>query len=606
MGVRCLGARFVPPPFRLAIRRAAFCWEWFMSVLRTSLRNIRIKLAALLLAFGLVPALAILGVYVIAQSDLEELARMSVRDSSVAAMDIIDRNLFERYGDVQAFGLNGYAHDPANWRRPGADNPLVAAMNGYMTNYGLYRVMLLVSAKGDVLAVNSADATGKKLASDALYATSFAGAPWLSKALKGEYLQGRNGFTGTVVMPAAADPMVGKLYGDDGFTIVFAAPLKNAKDEVIGVWANFADFGLVEQIVERVQGDIAKRGMPSAEVTILDKDGVILVDFDPAKLVNGHVKRDPAVIGKLNLATNGVEAAMLAVKGGAGAIDSLHARKQIMQSAGYAHSVGAYDYPGMGWSTLVRAPIGEAYAVTRWVKTVFMGAIAVFALLIVIGGWFIGGAAARPIVHMTTAMRRLADRDWSVQVPSLARGDEIGHMARAVQVFKDSGIDNERLQKEAEAARVRESEHQEQQRRQREEAALAEQRRQQDAAEAQRRAEEERRQAQEQARIEAEARRKDEMKSLADGFEATVRGVVDTVSTSAREMRKSSTAMSASAEHTSHRPPRSSFPRRSRKSPARWANPRAGRTTRPTRRARPAPRSTACRRRRRRSATWSG
>lgn len=41
------------------------------------------------------------------------------------------------------------------------------------------------------------------------------------------------------------------------------------------------------------------------------------------------------------------------------------------------------------------------------------------------------------------------------------------------------------------------------------------------------------------------------MRALADGFEATVKAVVETVSSSATEMQSSASAMSATAEETS-------------------------------------------------------
>jgi diguanylate cyclase (GGDEF)-like protein len=57
----------------------------------------------------------------------------------------------------------------------------------------------------------------------------------------------------------------------------------------------------------------------------------------------------------------------------------------------------------------------------------------------------VGGALALvrrriigPLQSMTDTMRRLAAQDVSVDIPSLGRGDEIGAMAAAVQVFKDS------------------------------------------------------------------------------------------------------------------------------------------------------------------------
>ncbi len=52
---------------------------------------------------------------------------------------------------------------------------------------------------------------------------------------------------------------------------------------------------------------------------------------------------------------------------------------------------------------------------------------------------------ARPIAGMTAAMRRLAERDFGTVIPCVGRGDEIGSMASAVQVFKDNMIKADRL-----------------------------------------------------------------------------------------------------------------------------------------------------------------
>ncbi len=58
---------------------------------------------------------------------------------------------------------------------------------------------------------------------------------------------------------------------------------------------------------------------------------------------------------------------------------------------------------------------------------------------------------ARPIAVMTGAMRRLAGHDLTVAVPSIGRGDEIGAMAAAVQVFKNSMTEADRLSVEQQA-----------------------------------------------------------------------------------------------------------------------------------------------------------
>jgi len=47
----------------------------------------------------------------------------------------------------------------------------------------------------------------------------------------------------------------------------------------------------------------------------------------------------------------------------------------------------------------------------------------------------------RPIVHMTELMTRLAAHDHTIEVSQLTRRDEIGEIARALQVFKEMAID---------------------------------------------------------------------------------------------------------------------------------------------------------------------
>jgi methyl-accepting chemotaxis protein len=67
--------------------------------------------------------------------------------------------------------------------------------------------------------------------------------------------------------------------------------------------------------------------------------------------------------------------------------------------------------------------------------------------------WVVIMRIIRPIQSLTRTMSRLADGDFNIKVPSVARGDEIGQMARAVEVFLDAGINNRRLETEAEQGR---------------------------------------------------------------------------------------------------------------------------------------------------------
>jgi len=71
----------------------------------------------------------------------------------------------------------------------------------------------------------------------------------------------------------------------------------------------------------------------------------------------------------------------------------------------------------------------------------------------VIGWFYIGRRVIDPIVGTTGTMGRLANKDWDTEVQGTERPDEIGDMARAVQVFKEQGQEAQRLQGQIEEER---------------------------------------------------------------------------------------------------------------------------------------------------------
>ncbi|MGE5539128.1 MAG: methyl-accepting chemotaxis protein [Gemmatimonas sp.] len=134
---------------------------------------------------------------------------------------------------------------------------------------------------------------------------------------------------------------------------------------------------------------------------------------------------------------------------------------------------------------------------------VALGIGAVLALVI-------GKVIAAPVVGMTGAMKALASGDTRAEIPARGQRDEIGEMAEAVQVFKDNMIEAERLRGEQEKLKAE----------------------------------------QEQAKGRAEAEKKEALRKLADDFEASIRGVVETVSSASTELQTTAQAMSATAEQT--------------------------------------------------------
>ncbi|WBV44602.1 methyl-accepting chemotaxis protein [Pseudoroseomonas cervicalis] len=374
-----------------------------------TLRSIRTRLVLWLLAFALLPPLLLAIAFLPTRAALRGMAVDQLADNAAILNELIDRNLFERYGDVQAFGLNTAAHRRENWGWPGSDNPLVRVMDDYMATYGVYKLMLLVAPDGRVLAANSKDAAGRELATGSLYGRRLTGAPWLQKALEGRFLQGPGGLTGTVVEQPALEPLLRELYpGEAGRVIAFAAPVRDQSGQRIGVWVNFADFGLVTELVEWIRERLRDDGMPSARITLLD----------------------PALAPLTGPAPEGLPAGAALDKGGL---------VRGSEAIGFARAQGAMGYPGLGWVAVVQAPTRQAFALIDrlvWDGLLLAGPL----MLVLLGlGFWVGGGLARPVRVLEGLARRLAGGERRLQPgPVAARPDEIGQTARALLALDQS------------------------------------------------------------------------------------------------------------------------------------------------------------------------
>lgn len=82
---------------------------------------------------------------------------------------------------------------------------------------------------------------------------------------------------------------------------------------------------------------------------------------------------------------------------------------------------------------------------SMWTGIATSGAAIILGLLMSV---LLGRIISRPIIAMTDAMRDLAKGNLEVQIPAQGRGDEIGQMSDAVQVFKDNAVEKVRLEAE--------------------------------------------------------------------------------------------------------------------------------------------------------------
>ena len=138
-----------------------------------------------------------------------------------------------------------------------------------------------------------------------------------------------------------------------------------------------------------------------------------------------------------------------------------------------------------------------------WALGLAMVGIAAVAGLI---AWLIGRSITGPLGQLGTRMGTLANGAIDDAIPGVERGDEIGAMAKTVQVFKDNALRIRGLDQDAAAAQGR-----------------------------------------------AAADRHAAMESIADDFERSVNGIVRSVSTAASGMQVTAQSMTATASDASAR-----------------------------------------------------
>ncbi len=391
--------------------------------------NIRTKLTLVFLTVGVLPALIVGYFGWRGTAKIQDAVANQLHSVSVDAIDKVERNLFERYGDVQAFGYNTVAHDRDNWYVVGEENKVSHVMDRYVAAYGLYYLTLLVDMDGKVAAVNTKNSLGKRLDTDPIYALNFKDASWFRDAVAGRFLSSDK-LSGTVVEDVHVDPLVQRIFGDEGLCIGYSAPVTDDTGAMIGVWKNYAMWSLVEDMLAAQNESLASIGLNAAEITLLDSKGRVIVDADPTthgKPINRDTEK---VILRLNLVDAGVEAAKLAVANNNGAIESNHASKEIMQTVGFAHSNGALGYPGLGWSVLVRVPSSVTGAAMRNAQQQMAIVMVVSAVGVVLLGTLCANGIVRPMKIVVNRLHDIAagEGDLTKSI-ELNRSDDLGQVA---------------------------------------------------------------------------------------------------------------------------------------------------------------------------------
>lgn len=398
--------------------------------------QLRTKFVVLLFAFGVIPMSVLALIAYQATSIIESKGALRFQTVAENIADKVDRNLFQRYGDVQSFALNQAIYNFEEWGMAGEDDSsIVRAMNQYVATYDIYYLTILVDLEGRVKAVNSRDAEGKLIPTEGLYKKNYRDAPWFKALKAGQYTTrmpftapGNDISTGTFIEDVHLDPDVKAAYqGDDGLTLGFSAPVYQSGN-LIGFWTNRTKFSLVEEIVRSTYAELKASGYAHAQLTLLDGQGHVLVVHNPSDTGSEAITHDFEVLMRRNPAQEGDVAAQEVVAGRTGYGKVVTPRTQVEHAGGWSHLKGALGYPGMNWSVMVQVPAHEAAPEIYGVRRNILLTAGLSLLAIVLVGLGVGRHLSRPLVAMAHATRQISLGDIDQDIVYTSR-DEIGALA---------------------------------------------------------------------------------------------------------------------------------------------------------------------------------
>lgn len=107
-----------------------------------------------------------------------------------------------------------------------------------------------------------------------------------------------------------------------------------------------------------------------------------------------------------------------------------------------------FEFHGAEWAILAEIDESEMLQPVVKIRNSALIIILVLTAIIVAVGVFFARMITKPISTITNSMEILSKGDTSVNIPESNRQDEIGEMARALEVFKENRIEADRLAEE--------------------------------------------------------------------------------------------------------------------------------------------------------------
>lgn len=217
-----------------------------------------------------------------------------------------------------------------------------------------------------------------------------------------------------------AVPLTGVLFNPGGEAVKFvdiAAPVHGRDGKVSGVLAAHLSWSWAREVEHSVLGPLKVRS--AVEAFVVGNDRTVVLG--PAEMMGQKLDltvlmtpRDPNLGWAIETWPDGVG-----------------------YLTGFGHADGYDDYPGLGWTVLVRQPLEEAYAPAYALRAKILVWGFVFSLAMAVTGWLAAGRITAPLVRIAIAADRIRMGGRGVDIPKEGCVREIHQLSLSLRALVD-------------------------------------------------------------------------------------------------------------------------------------------------------------------------
>lgn len=306
-----------------------------------------------------------------------------------SALDVLDRGMFERSREIQNAAILDEIREasvPVERKRE--------ILERLQSSFNAYAWIGICDEKG----IGSVG-TGKYLEGKDLTKR-----PWCTQGRDRTYL-------GDMHDALLLSKLLPNPSGEMFYLVDVAAPVIDRKGKLQGVLCGHIFWKWAEDVLD-------SKKTKGKDIFLLTKDGLVLSGPEAAR----------SELAKLAPMT--MQAIKQSDTNGGHLLERWSDGKTYL--VGYAKSSGYRDYPGMGWISLMREDVTQAFAPARELRFRILMMGGVLGVLFAWLGWLMAGRIAGPITRISRAAEKVAEGELSYDVPAIQGDGEVAHLSAAI------------------------------------------------------------------------------------------------------------------------------------------------------------------------------